>query len=346
MSLFAKTDADSKKSAVIDDSAIRTMQDDLDAIDGIISQTSFVQEDAGETKTQSASQTNSGQQSGSMSNTNPFISQEKTQSAEDSTKPLYTKEDPVSEYANPTPNITIKGSAQPETPKLIISLVIAIILISIGGIYYFLTTRSVSLDTQPETATTGDSQKSSALFSVDMPNFLPIDTMHSTPESIQAVLLQTAQQTTSLNSARPIEFIITDTDNNPISFASFSKLANITLSQATIVSLGEKFSLFIYTSNGTPHIGLTIDIKDKTVIQEAMRQEEASLARSLSPLFLNDRPTETPMVFSDGTYANIQLRYVNLNKDTHLSVDYAITDRRLVIGTSMETHHALLDSAK
>ena len=82
---------------------------------------------------------------------------------------------------------------------------------------------------------------------------------------------------------------------------------------------------------------------DATALRKALLQNETTLAQSISPLFLSDAPAKITGTFHDGTYRNIPLRFLNINPTTGLSTDYALKGNHLIIGTSMNTHHALLD---
>ncbi|MDD5083882.1 MAG: hypothetical protein PHT88_02995 [Candidatus Moranbacteria bacterium] len=339
MSLFSKKPLPGQSDSANNGAVIKTMQDDLDAINGVI-----YQEDAPLQQNPSVINQD-GTHKQTFINQNPFINNEQAVDTVSSSD-TYA-------HATPLPVSTSNISIQPQTSsssKIIIPAIILVVLVSIGGIYYFITTRETpteapSIEEQIVTKDSHaiDEQEMLTLFSTETPNYLPIDANNSTPQTLQTTLLQTAKQVAALNSATPIEFIITDTNNTPIPFASFAQLSGIQLSQATLAALSENFSLFIYTSDQTPRIGLSIEFRDKNAIQAAMKQDEATLVQGLSPLFLNDTPTKTTATFSNGIYKNISLRYNNIHPETGLSVDYATTTTYLIIGTSMKTHHALLD---
>ncbi len=272
---------------------------------------------------------------------NPFITTPQTQDGQVQQTPTSFQKDPFMQANDFNANIHISGTSS-TTSKVLSFLVTLIILASIGGGgYYFIHTRNI--DVYSLLGKTPIQETPKLLFSSEKPNYLPLDSSISTPQAFQTLLAQTAQQVTSLKSTKPIEFFVTDANNKPLSFREFSKLSGIQLSSATLNALGDTFSLFVYTDGQRTNIGLSITIKDVTALKESFKQEEPSLIQSLTPLFLNNSPTVTTKTFSDGSYKNMPLRYLNLREDTSLSIDYAITTTHLIIGTSMKTHHALLD---
>lgn len=368
MSFFSKKIPDKQEDLVNSTMVIKTMQDDLDAINNTIYRdvTSTEQVSTPHIPVQNPV---SSPYKPAASEQSPFTPVPQKQIIQEDITPFTPQAQSIPEETTPfTPALPIQTIDETHTPftreikstrpvadqgyiqvtatrssKLVIFFTVIIILISIGGIYYFVTTRntvSTLTNSIQQVTTLG---KKPAIFSTETPNYLPLNTANATPQSIQVILTQTAQQAALLKSTKPVEFFITDEKNNPISFATFAKLSNITLSQTLLKTLGEKFSLFIYTPKETSSIGLSLEVKDQNTLQEALKSEEALLARELSPLFLGDIPTKTTATFSNGTYHNIPLRYANIHPETGLSVDYALTNQHLLIGTSMQLHHALLD---
>jgi hypothetical protein len=357
MSFFSKKTSGNQSSAANNGLIIKTMQDDLNATDGLVYQQEPTEKQAPPQISLNEESQNAPENTPQASpvSQSPFAAQDQIRGAEQELFITRNEVAPSKQASGPKILITSHPLS-----KSVVSLIVLIIFVSIGGIYYFILTRNApaepvaqtNLNTTLNNSTTPDTkpvqdtttpQKDPVLFSADKPNYLPIDILNSTPTSIQATLSQTAQQVTSLASAKPVEFIITDKNNTPISFAAFVKASGITLSQATLTSLGEKFSLYVYTSDQTSHIGLSIELKNRLTLQSAFKREEAALIQALSPLFLSDTPTKLTGAFSNSAYLKMPIRYINIHPETSLSIDYAVLNRYLVIGTSMKTEHALLD---
>ena len=271
---------------------------------------------------------------------NPFLTTPQTQEGQ-SQQPASFQKDPFTQVNDFGTSIHISGTSSPAS-KALSFLVALIIVASIGGGgYYFIRTRNI--DVSFLLGKTPIQQPQRLLFSTEKPNYLPIDATINTPQAFQTFLIQTAQQATALKSTKPLEFFLTDTTNKSLSFTEFAKLSGIQFSAATLGALGDAFSLFIYTDGQHTNTGLSITLKDGIALKESFRQEEPLLTQSLKPLFIGNSPTVETRTFNDGFYKKTPLRYLNLREDTSLSIDYAITDTHLIIGTSMKTHHALLD---
>lgn len=353
MSFFSKKPLENTKISVDTSMLIKTMRDDLNTVSGVVYQ-------EGSSLKQNYSQVpvkNTVQKEVSIDtnqnepiNENPFISQEQTQNIESSSLTVETAPEIHALAMNSDTSIANNPDDKARISKIVIISIILIVLISIGGIYYFIKTRSTPVvDSQQNKEPIVQQEQPPVekeklpLFSADTPNYLPIDALNSTPQSMGTLLVETAQQVADLNETKPVEFILTDTTNTPISFTLFTQLFGINFSQKTLLSLNDTFSIFIYTNNHVPRVGVSVEIKDKNTLQEATLQEEPTFIQTIAPLFLSESPLQATSVFHDGKYKDVPLRYMNINPDTNLSIDYAIINQHFIIGTSMETHHALLD---
>ena len=142
----------------------------------------------------------------------------------------------------------------------------------------------------------------------------------------------------------PYEFIVVDNNNNPIAFPIFATAAKLNLSPDLLSSLGENFSLFIYNDNGNERLGFSADIAKAAIFNTEIQKQEKTLPNDISLLFLDSTPTiPTAALFKDGSYGSFKTRYLNLNDQQTLSVDYVITNNKFVLGTSKGTEHAMLD---
>jgi hypothetical protein len=228
--------------------------------------------------------------------------------------------------------------------------VVFVVLLFIGGGYYFITTRTVvsneptaSSPHQSLPITPTPSPDTSSSFSAQNPNYLSIDTASITPESLKTLLSQTALQVASISSTKPVEFILTDTKNNPVSFTSFAQFMNMKISPSITNALGDTFSLFIFTENNHAHLSFALAIKDTHTLQTKLSQKENYLEGDLNPLFLGDVPTKPQEVFASNTYSGVPIRFINIHPETLLSVDYSIVKQQLLLSTSKKTHRATID---
>lgn len=104
------------------------------------------------------------------------------------------------------------------------------------------------------------------------------------------------------------------------------------------------YAWFLYPSaNGSRALGLVIELP--VALRGKIAIGDAGLEQGLPavlPLIL-DRPTIAPTVFTQVPYGNTVLRFANIS-GTDRALDYAVTDRHILIATSKESMTALLDT--
>lgn len=181
-------------------------------------------------------------------------------------------------------------------------------------------------------------------YSLENPNIISIDVESATDQEIRDLLSKKASDVSNLQTKEPVEFLITDRNNTPIAFPIFAVASKMDFSQDILSNLEEKFSLYIYPEPFGSRLGLGVNIKNKDVILTKMLAEEKTLSSALELLFLGNQPEPASgTLFKDGKYNELPIRYLNLNADSSLSVDYTVTDKQLLIGTSKDTLRAIMD---
>ncbi len=236
--------------------------------------------------------------------------------------------------------------------KIILTVLTVLIIAIIGiGIYYFWTTRNSAAPVvvQKPAATPASEEQPTvvqapptAKYSAEKPNYLPLNLATLSTNDIQKTLSDTAADLKDGASLLPYEFIVVDANNNPVAFPIFATAAKLNLSPAFLSSLGENFSLFFYNDRDNVRAGLSVDVKNKTAANAEILKQEPTFVPALTPLFLSATAETQTGVFNSSTYDNYAIHYLNLNKDQTLSVDYALTDAKLLIGTSKDTLRAII----
>lgn len=248
-----------------------------------------------------------------------------------------------------------KGPEAPGQPKHIpkwsrvilwSSLAVAFATLVVAG-YYFWITRMTPISPPPVLPAIPEPvviEKEESKFSVENPNYLLIDTEKDTAQTIQQLLLKTATEVKEIGIGTPIEFIVVDQNNNPISLSIFSILSGLKLAPV-LDNLEESFSLLIYLDSENPRMGLAADFKDKPKAARAMIAKEKTLVNDVSFLLLSEIPQKTRGTFSVNDSKSFPIRYINIdaNAEGLLSVDYSLTDKQLIIATSKNTMWAILD---
>lgn len=235
------------------------------------------------------------------------------------------------------------------------AVVLSVILIAGAGGYYFWMTRMNGNENPPENIPNNVENNNSnpvennkpvlPSFSTTGPNYLKMDFTSADKSSIESVLKENMDKVYESKIAVPVEFILTDNENNPITFSDFAKKANIVLSKGVADSLEDSFSVYVYVDNDMPRIGIAVDSGSDAVLKKALLVEEKGLMDELSVLFAgtNYSPDENA-VFKSSKYMENDIRYINVPAAQNLSIDYTVSDNQWVIGTSQMTLHAILDS--
>ena len=234
-------------------------------------------------------------------------------------------------------------------------------IFALGG-YYFWTTRNLdkqasvttentenpvsetpAAETPSEEANKPAEEIAQDKFSEANPNYFPIDVGTVNANNIIALLTAKATEVKEFKAATPIEFLMTDTNNDPVFFSAFNYISGMGMPMELLTNLGDNFSLFLYNDNGNMRMGVAVELKDKEKIISQMKSNESSLVKDLTPMFLGNPVNGTGKSFKGSAYNAAAIRYLNLDEQNSISVDYTITDKYLVIGTSKQTIRAILD---
>lgn len=243
--------------------------------------------------------------------------------------------------------------------KTFLIATILLIMISIGaGAYYFITTRQTASKnttadpTAPRTNTSGNpavaekkttGSESNSSINASNPNRIPIDIAIIDAASLKKALEKSAQDVVRSGLKTPIEFILTDKQNSPISFSDFARMSNMTLSEKTLSYLEKDFSLFFFNDSGNPGLGLNLRASDPSMLKGQLSQEESMLAKELAPILPYSEFTVPDSPFQDARYKSYDIRYQNLISPQKLSIDYVIQNKTLLFGTTKATVEAILD---
>ncbi len=181
-------------------------------------------------------------------------------------------------------------------------------------------------------------------FSLSSPNYLSIDVETITAEQFRMDLREKEalfESNNIINTA--VEFFITDKSNNPIAFTRFATLMGITFPQEVLDEIEESFSVYLYSDNRIPRVGLSLSVKNKDALQSVVKKDESAIPFALQSLYLDPSVTKiTTGTFREGIYKTYDTRYFNID-DSGLSNDYTFTGKHWVIGTSQKAFQKILD---
>ncbi len=181
-------------------------------------------------------------------------------------------------------------------------------------------------------------------FSLTGPNYLSIDTETVTPASFQALLAEKKQILLNAGIVQPVEFLLTDKNNNPVAFSRLAFLMNIELSPAFLATIAESFSLFLYSDQGKvmPALALTFGTVDGPTL--FAKEREGSFPYAFRSFLYEGMTVPRDVTFRTGVYKEQPVRYVNIDEATQTSFDYALRGTTWMIGTTKETLRAILDA--
>ncbi len=243
---------------------------------------------------------------------------------------------------------------------LIAGLVLLFVALLAGGAfaYFFFSSKSTEEPnmqaqemTPTETALPQSEQSSEAPnvstpFSLSSPNYLSVDVETITPEAFRGLLLEKSELLRVSGIAQPVEFFVTDKNNNPVAFARFASLMKISLSQAVLDQIEESFSLYLFLDDGVARAGLTVSFKNKDLLKQAIEKSESEIPFALQAIYLNHSPKAKISTgkFSSGSHNGFEIRYFNITGGEGLSVDYALLGKKWAIGTSKNTLRSIIDT--
>ncbi|MBU2028600.1 hypothetical protein KJ761_01770 [Patescibacteria group bacterium] len=175
-------------------------------------------------------------------------------------------------------------------------------------------------------------------------NTLVLDLASFSPAEIKTEIKNQIEKLPKDSFAQPVEFKLKDPQNNLLNFSLFAEKSGLAFAQNLSAYLGESFSLLVFSDGPNLGTGLIIESKNDALLTQALLEKEATLPKDLDAIFLTAAPEETKKVsFSNYTYKDLPLRYFNLISPEKLTIDYAVTKNRLIIGTTKNTFFAFYD---
>lgn len=180
-------------------------------------------------------------------------------------------------------------------------------------------------------------------FVSEAPNYLSVDTETVTALSLGTMLSQAGDKIIEAKMGRPVEFLLTDKNNNPIAFSRFVYLMNIEFGEELVASFEEPFSLFLYNDAGKIRLGLSLTFIDPTKSQKLLTAKERALPFLLREVLFQGSVVPRESIFRSGVYQDQAVRFVNIDATQNISFDYAFREKRWFIGTSKDTLRAVLD---
>lgn len=294
----------------------------------------------------------------SAKNQNPFLGQTQAIEPKKEVPAVEKKEEkmvevPFGEKKAPNNNKNLTNTLY----KIVLSVAIILILsiLGLGGYYFWLTKSSSQEALLPQTETPVEEiplqtneeptviEPAVEKYSTQNPNYLPLDLSTMSDSDISTTISNLISELKEKNASSLYEFIPVDKNNNPIAFPIFATAAKFNLSPTLLSTLGETSSFYIYNDNGVQRVAFAVDIKRQASFTNELTKQQPTLIKDASFLFFGATPETTTGKFSDGKYGDVQIKFINLNKEETLSIDYTTIGSQFVMGTSKNTLRAVID---
>lgn len=183
-------------------------------------------------------------------------------------------------------------------------------------------------------------------FALGKPNYLSFNIETVSSQDIRRTLSQAADRIIAADIREPIEFLITDQNNNPLAFSRFVFLLKLELDSDVLALIDEKFSLYAYNDAGRPRFGLVLTFKNAQDAASLIERTEVSLPYALQALILEPNiSVGKRLTFRSTGYDQFLVRFANIDSDQNISLDYSLYGSQLFIGTSKNTLRAILDAS-
>ncbi len=190
---------------------------------------------------------------------------------------------------------------------------------------------------------TNDPSNNTSKFS-DKVNFMVVKDEELNQEGVTKLIKNKFIEMEKYN-GNQLEFLMVDTNNKPILFKNFIDNFKISLSQSITDNLAtDNFSIFLYKNGGIKRVNVVVGVKDVSVLKINLKREESLLVGNLNSLFVYDKPeSDSVKQFNQSEYNGTSIRYINLNKDVSLSVDYFVSGDYLVFATNKDCGRLIVD---
>ncbi len=202
--------------------------------------------------------------------------------------------------------------------------------------------QSVALEGQVQA--TDENTTESMPFALDKPNYISINTETATPQDIKKSFNQSAERMISARMVAPVEFLITDQNNNPIAFSRFAYIEKFEIDTGLLALVEESFSCFVYNDAGQARMGLILTFRDPVLAGQIIAKKEGTLPYAFRTLLYDNATTlSRTAVFRSGKYNTQAVRFVNIDSTRNFSFDYALQGKRFILGASKDTLRAVID---
>jgi hypothetical protein len=117
----------------------------------------------------------------------------------------------------------------------------------------------------------------------------------------------------------------------------------ISLSSRLLDNFQDEFLVYVFSEGEGVRLGINILPKDAIKAFADMKIDEKLLVNGLTPFFLGEVAKGQTPSFQESQYGGKVIRYINLNEQKNLSIDYFVSQNRLIIATSWGVAKSIID---
>ena len=187
-----------------------------------------------------------------------------------------------------------------------------------------------------------------ALYATDIPNYFSFDVESATAKNdIKTKLDEIRTNFAQQDEKKPISFVVTDKNEIPVSFHVFAMSSGMNFPEGILSALEENFEIYAFNDPASGvRFGFVIDVKNVVALPQALKDGELLLPQAFGPVISMGALGTDPVVFKDSSYNDKSIRYANLNQSESYSIDYAVVNDQLIVGTSKNTLRAIMDAVQ
>ncbi|MFC1622813.1 hypothetical protein ACFL16_00265 [Patescibacteria group bacterium] len=235
--------------------------------------------------------------------------------------------------------------------KVIGVLVTILILVGLGGGgYYYMTQMAPEKEAEVEDVVTDEPEDTVEIvedaeimeYVLNMPNYLVVDTVNQTKEDLYSSMSRILEELPSLETDA-YEFVLTNSEYAQIDYDKFTDFTGFDLGPQITVNLGNEFSVFMNANDERLGLAIKVATGRKDMLISELSANEDYFLKNTQAIFLGKFTPIQGLEFSDSQYGDVGIRYVNFETMDNMSIDYAIVDEYLVIGTSKDTMRSIVD---
>lgn len=229
-------------------------------------------------------------------------------------------------------------------------IVFVLVAGALGGGYYFYFMRANGVEEEVVEEVAEEVPEEEIVeevfdYSLTMPNYLNVDVENVTIDVVNDKISEIFEKFPS-GEVGPFEFVLADENYANVTLEKFASIGGIKLPETVVANLGNSFSLFLYKDKGEERVAIAIGFSNESQddLKTALLSVENELPGVVPDFFAPGvGDVEEGFKFSDSSYMGVDIRYLNVDQENLLSVDYALVNGYLVIATSKDSMRNVIE---